>query len=65
MLATQTRAFIEGRDYAMPEDVLSVAEGVLSHRLILAAEAKMENKSPQDMIRIIRDRVPIPTGLAR
>jgi MoxR-like ATPase len=65
MLASQTRAFIEGRDYAIPEDVITVAEGVLSHRLILSAEAKMENKSPQDMIRAARNRIPIPTGLAR
>ncbi len=64
MLASQTRAFIEGRDYAIPEDVINVAEGVLSHRLILSAEAKMENKSQQDMIRAARNRIPIPTGLA-
>ncbi len=64
MLASQTRAFVEGRAYTMPEDVIAVAEGVLSHRLILSAEAKMENKSQQDMIRTARNRIPIPTGLA-
>jgi MoxR-like ATPase len=65
MLASQTRAFVEGREYTIPEDVIAVAEGVLSHRLILSAEAKMENKTQQDMIRGARNRIPIPTGLSR
>ncbi len=64
MLASQARAFVEAREYAIPEDVIAVAEGVLSHRLILSAEAKMENKTQQDMIRAARNRVPIPTGLS-
>jgi MoxR-like ATPase len=65
LLASQTKAHVEGRGYVIPEDVLAVAEGVLSHRLILSAEAKMENKTPSDMVGIMRDRIAIPTGLSR
>jgi MoxR-like ATPase len=64
MLASQTRAFIEEREFVIPEDVIFVAQGVLSHRLILSAEAKMENKTPSDIVSGIRSRLPIPTGLA-
>jgi MoxR-like ATPase len=63
LLASQTRAFMERRDFVIPEDVIDVAHSVLAHRLILSAEARMENKNPHEIIDIIRARVPIPTGL--
>jgi MoxR-like ATPase len=37
--AAKARALVNGRDHALPDDVQSLAEGVLSHRLMLAPEA--------------------------
>ena len=38
--AAQARAFTQGRDYVLPDDVRAVAAFVLSHRLVLASKAK-------------------------
>ncbi|NEP43360.1 MAG: magnesium chelatase, partial [Okeania sp. SIO2H7] len=35
--ATQAYAFLEGRDFAIPDDVKALAPFVLSHRLIAAS----------------------------
>jgi MoxR-like ATPase len=47
--AAQGRAFIEGRDFVRPEDVLHVAPYVLQHRIQLTAEASL-TKSEEDVI---------------
>jgi MoxR-like ATPase len=36
--AAKTRAMMEGRDHALPDDVQALAEVVLAHRLVLAPE---------------------------
>ena len=63
LLASQTSAFMEDRDFVIPEDVLDVAQAVLAHRLILSPEALMENKTASEIIDSIKKRIPIPTGL--
>jgi MoxR-like ATPase len=63
MLAAQGEAFVQGRDFAVPEDVLEMAPAVLTHRLILSAEARMEGKDPRQVVGRILGRVKIPTGL--
>jgi MoxR-like ATPase len=63
LLAAQTNAYMGEREFVIPEDVLDVAHAVLAHRLILSAEARMENKSPHEIIDTIKERIPIPTGL--
>ena len=63
LLAAQTHAFIENRDFIIPEDVLNVAHAVLPHRLILSAEARMENLNAYQIIDSITSKIPVPTGL--
>jgi MoxR-like ATPase len=63
LLAAQAQAFFSGRDFLIPEDVLEVAPAVLAHRLILSAEARLQNASAQEVIRRLLSRLPIPTGL--
>jgi MoxR-like ATPase len=41
-LAARARAFIRGRDYAIPEDLYALAEDVLLHRMRLTYEALAE-----------------------
>lgn len=64
MLAAQAEALITGRDYVMPEDVMAVAGIVLTHRVVLSAEARMENLAPTQVVERILQQVPIPTGLS-
>ncbi len=48
-------AFIEGRDFVIPEDVKEMAYGVLRHRIILNYEALAEGVSTDDLIGKILD----------
>jgi len=63
MLAAQGEAFLRGSDFVVPEDVLELAPSVLAHRLILSAEARMENIDPRQVVARILGKVRIPTGL--
>jgi len=63
LLASQTRAFLEQREFVMPEDVIKTSEAVLSHRLVLTSEAKLEDKTSEIIIRSILNSVPKPTGI--
>jgi MoxR-like ATPase len=37
--AAKARALIRGRDHALPDDVQSLAQAVLAHRIMLVPEA--------------------------
>ncbi len=39
--ASQAAAYINGRDYLIPQDIIDTAKDVLPHRLLLSAEARM------------------------
>ncbi|HEY8321854.1 MAG TPA: MoxR family ATPase [Candidatus Baltobacteraceae bacterium] len=60
LLAAQAAAAIEGRDFASPDDVKSVAQLVLPHRLIVAPEAEIEGARAADLVREILGSVPVP-----
>ena len=57
--AAQARAFVEGRDYAIPEDVKAVAVPALAHRLALETKAKYSGVRKEDVVREILDHVPV------
>jgi MoxR-like ATPase len=63
MLAAQGEAFLRGREFVVPEDVLELAAAVLAHRLILSAEARMENVDARQVLSRILGKLKIPTGL--
>jgi len=53
-------AFLRGRDYALPEDVIDLVPDVLRHRLVLSYEALSEGKTPDSLIAQIMQAVPAP-----
>jgi MoxR-like ATPase len=57
--ASQGQAFIEGRDFVRPEDVLEVAPYVLQHRIQLTAEASL-TKSEEEVITTLIDSIILP-----
>ena len=63
LLAAQGYAMIKGRDFVIPEDVLATARSVLRHRLVISPEARMENKTADQVIDGILTRIPIPSGV--
>jgi MoxR-like ATPase len=65
LLASQAAAFLEGRDFVAPEDVVGVTDIVIPHRLHLRAEARLENASPAQVAKEIVAKVKMPSGLER
>lgn len=57
--AAQARAFLEKRDYAIPEDVKRIAVAVLAHRLALDTKAKYSGVRKEDVVRDSLERVPV------
>jgi MoxR-like ATPase len=57
--ASQGQAFIEGRDFVRPEDVLQVAPYVLQHRIQLTAEASL-TKSEEEVITNLINSIFLP-----
>ncbi len=53
-------AFIQGRDFVIPDDVKTLLIPALSHRLRITAEAEMENITPEAIINQMAAEVPIP-----
>lgn len=45
MRASQSKAFLQGRDFVKPDDVKAVAGQVLAHRLSLTSEARIRKES--------------------
>ncbi len=60
ILTARALAFVRGRDYALPHDVLDMALDVLRHRLVLSYEALSDNVTGDDLLKQILDRLPIP-----
>jgi MoxR-like ATPase len=56
----RARAWLNGRDFVMPEDIQSVAPDVLRHRLILSYEAEAEGINADRVITELLRRVAVP-----
>ncbi len=62
----QAWALMQGRDYALPDDVKALAEPVLIHRLILPASAlSRDNSDRTAIIAEILETVPVPGALPK
>jgi MoxR-like ATPase len=60
ILTARALAFVRGRAYALPQDVLDMAFDVMRHRLVLSYEALSDNVSSDDLLTRILDRIPMP-----
>jgi MoxR-like ATPase len=58
--ASQARALLRGRAFAVPDDVKALAPPVLAHRLVLAADARLHGESPEGIVRQILETVAVP-----
>jgi MoxR-like ATPase len=59
--AIRARSVIDGRAYATPDTVKAVAVPVLAHRLVLTAEAQVNDVEKRTVIEDILDETPVPT----
>jgi MoxR-like ATPase len=60
ILTGRALAFVRGRNYVLPQDVLDMAFDVMRHRLVLSYEALSDNVSSDDLLTKVFDRIPIP-----
>ncbi len=60
MKGARAHAFLQGRTYATPHDVKSLAPDVLRHRIVPTYEAEAEGKTSDDLIEVILDGVLVP-----
>ena len=60
ILTALALAFVRGRYYVLPQDVLDMALDVIRHRLVLTYEALSDNVAVDDLLKTILDRIPVP-----
>ncbi len=60
ILTARALAFVRGRDYVLPQEVLDMALDVMRHRMVLSYEALSDNVTSDDILKKILDRIPIP-----
>jgi MoxR-like ATPase len=58
--ASQAVAAIRGRNYVEPDDVKHILPSVLTHRMILQPEARIQNVSADELIVDMMDNTPVP-----
>ncbi len=62
LCASQSRAFLQGRDYVKPDDVKAVALQVLLHRLVLSSEARLQKADAAGIVNSLIAKVKIPVA---
>lgn len=59
-IASQARAAISGRDYAIPDDVKALAESALAHRMVVSPAARIRNADTRSIVAEILRNTPVP-----
>ena len=59
-LTAKAHAFLHARGFVTPQDVKSVAQDVLRHRVAVTFEAEAEEKNSETIIQKILDELPVP-----
>jgi len=60
--ASRGRAAVQGRTYVTPDDVKSVANAVLRHRLMLRPEAELAGRSADALVGDLLEQITVPIG---
>ena len=58
--AAKAKAFLDGREFVKPDDIKQTAIPVLSHRLILTTEMRMQKKESADLLKALILKVKVP-----
>ncbi|MFK7695095.1 AAA family ATPase [Paenibacillus sp. HJGM_3] len=65
MQAAKAYAYIQGRDYVIPDDIKTLVPFVLSHRIILHSEARIEGKTIESVFESIFSQVRVPVRIEK
>lgn len=58
--ASKAAAALAGREFALPDDLQSLAVSVLAHRLLPTAQAQLNRRTAEQVVTEIVQRVPVP-----
>ena len=58
------KCLLSGRDYVLPDDIRHMALPVLSHRVLLSAEARMRNMTSEKVLMSVLHSVQVPVRLS-
>jgi len=58
--AVRAKAAIEGRDYAIPDDVQALLIPAMRHRIVLGPTAEIDGRTPEDVLGNILNRIDAP-----
>ena len=61
----QALSAIQGRDYVIPDDIKTLAEVTLAHRLIVSPSARLKSVGSRAIIQEILEMVPVPGARGR
>ncbi len=65
MTAARANAYLEGRDYVIPDDIKRLAAHVLSHRIILHTDARMNGVTTEEVITQTIEQTNVPVRMER
>ncbi|MBI5877478.1 MAG: AAA family ATPase [Chloroflexi bacterium] len=60
ILTARALAYVRGRGYVLPQDILDMAYDVMRHRMVLSYEALSDGVNADALIKKIMTRIPIP-----
>jgi MoxR-like ATPase len=60
MRTSRSLAFLDKRDYVIPDDIKNLAFPVLRHRLVLQPRSMVRGLTPKDAVNHILKKVPVP-----
>ncbi len=58
--AAQALAYLRGREFVLPDDIIELAPDVLRHRIVLALEADLQGVSADALIADLLQVIPVP-----
>lgn len=64
-LAVKAYAFLQGRDYVIPDDIKILAPYVLGHRILLRPETRVDNMNSGVILQRILQQASVPVSVGR
>lgn len=58
--AAQAYAYISGRDFCIPDDIIKLVQPVIAHRIILSPEARLSQAKTEKILKTIVTKIPVP-----
>jgi MoxR-like ATPase len=63
--AARAWALLNGRDYVLPDDVKLLAQPVFAHRIVPTTDARIRDRTADEILREVLREVPVPTERPR